>query len=80
MKEGHPHIQPATRPGISGLGGRDLITVSTLPLLFQIGADGGEEGSGGVADCDGLLQSAHPALVSRMSFDIPQDEKTDLPI
>ena len=34
-KEGHPNIQPSTRPGIelgtSGLGGRDLNTVPTPP-------------------------------------------------
>ena len=35
-KEGHPNIQPSTRPGIepgtSGLGGRDLTTAPTPPL------------------------------------------------
>lgn len=37
------------------------------------GVDGSGEGRGGVATCEGafLLQSAHPSLVSKMSFDIP---------
>ena len=39
-KEGHPIIQPLTRPGIepgtSGLGGRDLNPAPTRPqVLFQ---------------------------------------------
>ena len=39
-KEGHPNIQPSTRtgiqPGTSALGGRDLTTAPTPPLLHCI--------------------------------------------
>ena len=37
------------------------------------GDNGGVDGRGGVAACEGAfrLQSAHPSLTLRMSFDIP---------
>ena len=41
------------------------------------GDNGGVDGRGGVAACEGAfrLQSAHPSLVSRMSFDIPASRR-----